>query len=281
MDNFLKEIMKPDSAVSKVGDTIFGIWNAFTKNWNYSERMNALEDTKATMDMQSAANKDLATFTQGLQKDMIDFTSPKMQMERYKEAGLNPALIYGMSGGAGQTTGSASAGGVNPHSSDASSRSMAKANAMSFALQLAKLQSEIDVNKSIAKKNIAEATTTDSVRDILKENMFQQGQELWLKNVTSKFEMLFDVNKPDSSMSEWNNWFGEIWIKEDSTTKTKIAQSILKTAEEIKSIPKIANAAEITAEANKLQAEFNTGKDINWKNVGDIVVKLLPMLLRK
>lgn len=281
MSTFIDKIMSPDSAVSQVGDTIFGIWNAFTRNWNYAERMNSLEDSKKSMQMQSDFNKDLAIFSQNLQKDMINFTSPKMQMERYNEAGLNPGLLYGMSGGAGQTTGSVSASSVGPFTGDAASRSMAKQYLMGYALQLAKLQSEIEVNKSIAKKNISEATTTDSVRDIFKENMFQQGEELWLKNVQSKFEMLFDVNKPDSSMSAWNNWFGQIWIKEDSTTKTKIAQSILKTAEEIKSIPKIANSAEITAEANKLQAEFSTGKDINWKNVGDIIAKFLPLLLRK
>ena len=82
-----------------------------------------------------------------------DKTKTSAQVKNLKEAGLNTALMYGMSGAGGATgqTGSASAGSVSGASaSDSASRDQAKTAQMGMGLQLQKLQSEIDVNKSIA-----------------------------------------------------------------------------------------------------------------------------------
>lgn len=72
------------------------------------------------MQLAQRMNKEQAAYNQGLALQMFDYTSkyntPKAQIERLKEAGLNPALMYGGgAGGSGQgsTAGAGVAGAVN------------------------------------------------------------------------------------------------------------------------------------------------------------------------
>ncbi len=75
------------------------------------------------MNLQADLNKEQADYSQGLQKDMYDYTfdkeaeynDPSAQVERLRTAGLNPALMYGGSGTTGSasgSTGGAQAAGV-------------------------------------------------------------------------------------------------------------------------------------------------------------------------
>ena len=187
----------------------------------------------------------------------------------------------GSAGMAGGTTGSSSAGSVGGGSaSDEASRKNADLHSQGMALQLAKLASEIEVNKSVANANNANANTTNESRDLLIENMRQTGTSQWLQNEMTKFALQFDMTDKNSNMQAWNKEFGDMWINADSTKKQELANVVLKTAKEIETMGKTGDAAMINAEAAKLSAEFNTGETINWKNVGDILTKLLPMLLR-
>lgn len=63
-------------------------------------------------DMQIAAQKNLSNYSYDKQFEMWLKTGPKGQMEQYKAAGLNPALMYGMGGGGGVTTGGAASTSV-------------------------------------------------------------------------------------------------------------------------------------------------------------------------
>ena len=53
----------------------------------------------ATTAMQNKANRELAQYSFDMQRRMIqeqnEYNSPAAQMQRYKEAGLNPNLIFG------------------------------------------------------------------------------------------------------------------------------------------------------------------------------------------
>lgn len=62
-------------------------------------------------DMQLAANQQMGLFNYEQQMKMWHDTNYSAQMAELKKAGLNPALLYGMSGGGGQTIGST--GGQN------------------------------------------------------------------------------------------------------------------------------------------------------------------------
>lgn len=59
-------------------------------------------------DMQEQENEKFATFSEGLQKDMWNYTNYENQVKHLQAAGLNPALLYAK-GGAGGTTGQVSA----------------------------------------------------------------------------------------------------------------------------------------------------------------------------
>lgn len=67
-----------------------------------------LKQQKKLQDLQIAGQKDLSAYNYGLQLDMWKNTSYPAQKELMQKAGLNPALMYGMSGGGGQTTGTPS-----------------------------------------------------------------------------------------------------------------------------------------------------------------------------
>jgi len=109
------------------------------------------------MDYQNKLNWKTMDKSQRLQKDMYEYTGYGSKVRQMKEAGLNPALMYGGSGAGGGTTGSGAALGVSGGQAP-----NAAAN-IGMGLQLAKLRSEIAVNESVAKVNEAEATKKTTV----------------------------------------------------------------------------------------------------------------------
>lgn len=249
------------------------------------------EQQRKLTEIQQNANFQAMDKQQQMQKEMFEHTfeiqskynSAAQQVQRYKDAGLNPALMYtnGSAGMAGGTTGGTGIGSVSGGSaSDEASRKAIDLQMQGMALQNAKLASEIEVNKSVANNNNANADTTNQSRDLLIENMRQTGTSQWIQNQITMFAMQFDATNSESNMQAWNKEFGEIWLNADSTKKQELANVVLKTAKEIETMGKQSDAAMISAEAAKLTAEFNTGSTINWKNVGDILTKLLPLLLR-
>lgn len=105
------------------------------------------------MGLQHAYNKDAAAYTQGLQKEMWDYTNYENQVKHMKAAGLNPALLYGMGGGGGSTAGSASAAGVgNPGT-----------QAVGMGLEAAQLISNIRLTNAEANKTEAESEKISGV----------------------------------------------------------------------------------------------------------------------
>lgn len=111
------------------------------------------QNEKELMGLQHAYNKDAAAYTQGLQKEMWDYTNYENQVKHMKAAGLNPALLYGMSGGGGSTAGSAQASGVgNPGT-----------QAVGMGLEAAQIFSNIRLTNAEASKAEAEAEKTSGV----------------------------------------------------------------------------------------------------------------------
>lgn len=111
------------------------------------------QNEKELMGLQHAYNKDAAAYSQQLQKEMWDYTNYENQVKHLKKAGLNPALLYGMSGGGGTTAGSAQAAGVgNPGST-----------AVGMGLEAARLFSEIRLTNAEASKAEAEGKKISGV----------------------------------------------------------------------------------------------------------------------
>jgi hypothetical protein len=106
-----------------------------------------------------------------LQMQMWKDTGYEAQMRMMKEAGLNPSLIYGMSGGGGQTTGSQGGG-------SAQGGNAAAPMDLGATVQMAKALSEINLNNK--KANESEENT--GLR-------YQEGKAKFLENVITEWEM--------------------------------------------------------------------------------------------
>ena len=103
-DSKLKDMGILSGIVSGVGNIVgsaLGAWGA-----NKQARINA-DVARENTDKTILANKQMAEYQYSKDLEMWNlankYNSPEMQMERYKEAGLNPNLIYGSGASAGQT----------------------------------------------------------------------------------------------------------------------------------------------------------------------------------
>lgn len=97
---------------------------------------------------------------QQFNKEMWDYTNYENQKKHLEAAGLNPALLYGMGGGGGATA----AGAQGMSAGIASGHEMGiKQQGRGMGLQAAAIASQIDLNKSQAEKNRAEAKKTSGV----------------------------------------------------------------------------------------------------------------------
>ena len=91
---------------------------------------------------------------------MWDYTNYENQKRHLEAAGLNPALLYGMSCGGGATA----AGAQGMGAGIASGHEMGiKQQGRGMGLQTAAIASQIDLNNSQAEKNRAEAEKTAGV----------------------------------------------------------------------------------------------------------------------
>lgn len=118
------------------------------------------DDQREMMELQAKLNQQQAQYNQGLAKDMWNYTSFPNQVKKIKDAGLNPALIYGMGGQGGSTSGAGQANGVGLSDAKGMQTSIA---IQGMGLELANLASQVELNKSQAEKNRAEAEKTAGV----------------------------------------------------------------------------------------------------------------------
>ena len=106
---------------------------------------------KELMGIQLGNQQRLNEQGQKLQMQTWRETSYGPQMEMMKQAGVNPSLMYGMSGGGANTTGSQGGG-------SAASGQAAAPMDIGNALQIGMMKSQIDLANSQADKNKAEAS---------------------------------------------------------------------------------------------------------------------------
>lgn len=138
-----------------LGDGIFGIFGAglnaainsglSDEQWGNQLRL---------MEIQNRYNEQMAKNNQQRNKDLWDYTNYENQKQHIKNAGLNPALIYGMGGGGGVSASGAQGQGVT----QPTDRSVEmKLEQQGLGLQLASIASQVALNKSQAEKNKVEA----------------------------------------------------------------------------------------------------------------------------
>jgi len=116
-----------------------------------------LEQNRKLQEQQMEGAKEMALFKQGLEKKMLDDTNYEYQKTKMKEAGLNPALMYGMGGGGGATIGSG--GMAMPSGATAGDPNAGTSNAMGMAMMM----SNMKLMESQTNKNNAEAAKIGGV----------------------------------------------------------------------------------------------------------------------
>lgn len=137
----------------------------------------------ANADKQMRNSKSLMDYQQRLQYEMWLKTNYSAQVEQMKAAGINPALLYGMSGGGGQTTGNASA--TAPMQSLPSMGMGLGQVALQAQLQKAQIE---NIKADTAKKNV-EATKTAGVDTQLGQTEIQR-MEQEIDNKRYEYEIL-------------------------------------------------------------------------------------------
>lgn len=112
--------------------------------------------------------KELAAISHQYNKEMYDYTGIQSQIAQMKASGLNPALMYGQVGAGASTSGgsvgsgSGSAGSAPSGGTPQAPASQAIAG-MGMGMQLGNIMADIDLKKSQANLNEAEADKTRGV----------------------------------------------------------------------------------------------------------------------
>lgn len=112
------------------------------------------------MEIQNRYNEQMAKNNQKRNKDLWDYTNYENQKQHIKNAGLNPALMYGMGGGGGVSANGAQGQGVTQPTDRSVEMGLEQ---QGLGLQLANIASQVDLNKSQAEKNKAEAQKISGV----------------------------------------------------------------------------------------------------------------------
>ena len=191
------------------------LWNKWTGagTTGQQDELNAFESAQAQQnrDWQSVeADKNRRFQAEQAQLDydrQVEFyeqyQSIGAQMRQYKEAGLNPALLAdGVQPSSSAPSASVPVGstpsGSAAHATSPMSSPSGFAGFMGQILNLLKLRSEIDVNKSVSRKNIADAGKTDketSWIDILSNMDVAEAQQKIKESNQRIDKMLVDMQK--------------------------------------------------------------------------------------
>lgn len=169
------------------GTAIGGGMGMMLGKWNDERQRQQQEHLQG---LQIRGQKEMMDYGYQKQLQMWKDTGYKAQVEQMNEAGINPGLLYGMSGGGGQTTGSASgnvSGGTaqqNPGEIQAS---------MGMGLQLAQMAAQTELLKSQAKKTDIEANKIGGVdtkeSEARTENIWQNTDNLRQSHQLQKLEI--------------------------------------------------------------------------------------------
>lgn len=124
------------------------------------------------MNQQMVGNKSMMDYSYDKQMAMWKDTNYKAQMAEMKKAGLNPAMMYGMSGGGGGTVGSGGGSGVNSSSASGDGGGMM---GMMMQSNLARMTAETDLLKAKTANEVAETPNKPLTGENIKADTVNKG----------------------------------------------------------------------------------------------------------
>lgn len=138
------------------------------------------ERTKKLMDIQKGNQKELNEHGAKLQRETWDYTNYENQVKHMENAGLNVGLLYGMGGAGGATTGGQGGGNAN----GGNAPKVDSAGLMAIGLQNKAIESQIELNKSLANKATKEAGEVEARTPTHAKGMQKTDEEI--KEIASR-----------------------------------------------------------------------------------------------
>ena len=187
-------------AIGGIG-SLFGIGSRKEKKAREAEEREHKRQLEY-MGLQAQYNKEQAKYSTELSKEIWDYTNYENQVKHLKEAGLNPALLYGQGGGGGSAAGGGTAAGVGLPSS----------TGVGMGIQWEQMEAQKELAKAEAAKTNAEAAklmTTDT--ENVKSNTERNKQEIEesKKRIESLTSQIHKTNE-ESKGIEFNNYLNEL-----------------------------------------------------------------------
>lgn len=158
-----------------------------------------IDQQKKLQDLQIGGQKELADYQQRQQMEMWNKTNYAAQIQHMKEAGLNPALMYGMGGGGGQTTGAAGQGQVGGGAAPNGGGEL-----QGMGLQGAMMAAQIEnIKADTENKKASAGGTTETTRGTKFQNDLNQKigiTDMWEKWGAEKDKLTTQTEK---EMADW------------------------------------------------------------------------------
>lgn len=238
------------------------------------------------MDIQNRYNEQMAKNNQQRNKDLWDYTNYENQKQHIKNAGLNPALMYGMGGGGGVSASGAQGQGVTQPTDRSVEMGLKQ---QGLGLQLASIASQVELNKSQAEKNKAEADkiagVDTEVQKATMENIIAQTSNEKIKKGliyadTRLKDAMEEITRSKVNEVEWNikNLMKSLEIADknieatglDNELKSRTMEANVKQAEEtLKNTMADTLVKYSQGRLNKVQAEAITEQvKQGWSNIG-------------
>ena len=227
------------------------------------------------MNLQADLNKEQADYSQGLQKDMYDYTfdkeaeynDPSAQVERLRTAGLNPALMHGGSGTTGSasgSTGGAQAAGV----------AALQPMGLQIALQAEMQKAQIDaLNAQTLKTNAETAKTASEIEKTKSEtNLNKERIEETINNIDALQERV-RASKVSTKEQEYKNEILErlksrVYLDENEAGKEYNLQDVL------------ANLAEMEAWNKEIQLNKERAEMIKERRIQERLAEDVESIVR-
>ena len=190
-----------------VSETIGGLGSLFGIGRRKEKKAREAEEREHQrqleyMGLQAQYNKEQAKYSTELSKEMWDYTNYENQKKHLEAAGLNPALLYGQSGGGGSAAGGGAAAGVGLPSS----------TGVGMGIQWEQMEAQKELAKAEAAKTNAEAaklmtTDTENVESETEKN--KQEIEESKKRIESLKSQIHKTNE-ENKLIEFNNYLNEL-----------------------------------------------------------------------